>query len=147
MSDAAANGREPPEELDEEFVAGKAWDAGLLRRLIGEARGHGRLFAGTFAILAVLMALEIAGPWILRSAIDGPVSAALAARQQGGDGFDPRMVIEADAADGDALRAFLAQLVARTGAFALPDEEAALGAGRRVFASLDDYQREVLRVG
>jgi len=76
--------RHDDDELDEEFVAGKAWDNQLIGRLIGEARPHARLFAGTFGILAVLFALELSGPWLLRGAIDGPVAGALAARAAGG---------------------------------------------------------------
>jgi ATP-binding cassette subfamily B protein len=70
------------DEIGEEFVAGKAWDGSLVKRLVGEARPHARLFAGTFAILAVLFAFELAGPWILRQAIDGPVRAAMEARPE-----------------------------------------------------------------
>lgn len=80
------------EELGEEFVAGKAWDGKLMRRLMSEARPHARLFMGTFAILGALFALELVGPWILRSAIDGPVGEGLAARAQAeaaGTIFDP----------------------------------------------------------
>ena len=80
------------EELDEEFVAGKAWDGNLVRRLMREARPHARMFVGTFAILAALFVLELAGPWLLRGAIDGPVEAALGARadaEAAGAVFDP----------------------------------------------------------
>ena len=80
------------EELDEEFVAGKAWDGNLVRRLMREARPHARMFVGTFAILAALFVLELAGPWLLRGAIDGPVEAALGARAEAeaaGAVFDP----------------------------------------------------------
>ena len=79
------------EELGEEFVAGKAWDGQLVRRLIGEARPHAGLFLGTFGILAVLFVLELASPWILRRSIDGPVTEALAAQdaaRAGGTVFD-----------------------------------------------------------
>jgi ATP-binding cassette subfamily B protein len=81
VSSARAKGAEEHEELDEEFVAGKAWDAPLLRRLLGEARPHRRLFAGTFAVLAALLALELLGPWIIGRAFDG----VIAARARGAD--------------------------------------------------------------
>jgi ATP-binding cassette subfamily B protein len=79
----AQDKRRESDELGEEFVAG-AWDTQLLLRLAREARPQARLFAGTFAVLAALFVLELAGPWILRSAIDGPVADALAARAAGG---------------------------------------------------------------
>ena len=80
------------DELDEEFVAGKAWDAQLIRRLLLEARPHWRLFAGTFGVLAVLFALELAGPWLIGATIDGPVAAAAEARAAAPDPghFDAR---------------------------------------------------------
>ena len=81
VSGVAMGSRRDDEELDEEFVAGKAWDTQLVSRLLREARPHARLFLATFGILAVLFALELAGPWILRGAIDGPVAAALAAHK------------------------------------------------------------------
>ncbi len=71
--------REELSEIGDEFVVG-AWDSHLVRRLLREARPHARLFAGTFGVLVTLFLLELAGPWILRKAIDGPVSAALRAR-------------------------------------------------------------------
>lgn len=83
MSRTAKTKRKVDDDLDEtpeEFVAGKAWDSSLAARLAREARPHWKLFAGTFAVLTALFALELAGPWILRSAIDGPVSSAIAAR-------------------------------------------------------------------
>ncbi|HVS11471.1 MAG TPA: ABC transporter ATP-binding protein [Planctomycetota bacterium] len=80
---------ERPEDIGEEFVVSRAWDAALVRRLLREARPHARLFAGTFAVLAVLFVLEI-GAWrVLRGAIDGPVSAAVVAHQAAPEAFDP----------------------------------------------------------
>ncbi len=80
--------RADDEEIGEEFVAGKAWDGQLVRRLMEEARPHARLFAGTFAILSMLFVLELAGPWVIRGAIDGPVAAALEARQAADADYD-----------------------------------------------------------
>jgi len=71
---------EDDDDAPEEFVAGKVWDVRLALRLAREARAHWRLFAGTFGVLAVLFGLELAGPWILREAIDGPVLGAVAER-------------------------------------------------------------------
>jgi ATP-binding cassette subfamily B protein len=79
---------EPDDEIGEEFVAGKAWDGQLVRRLVGEARPHANLFYGAFAILFALFVLELAGPGIIRGAIDGPVAAALEAREGDAAGYD-----------------------------------------------------------
>lgn len=67
----------------DEMVTTKGWDTSLVWRLMREVRGHRWLFAGSFGVLAVLFLLELAGPWILRGAIDGPVNAALAAKSSG----------------------------------------------------------------
>jgi ATP-binding cassette subfamily B multidrug efflux pump len=74
-------------EIGDEFVVGSAWDGRLVRRLLREARPHARLFARTFAVLAVLFVLELAGPWVLREAIDGPVAAAVEARATAPESF------------------------------------------------------------
>jgi ATP-binding cassette subfamily B protein len=73
-----------------EIVAGKAWDSAVLARLWGFARPHRTQFALSFAILATLFGLELAGPWMLKHAIDGPVQAADEARRalEGAD-LDP----------------------------------------------------------
>jgi len=63
-----------------EVVAGKAWDSAVLARLWRFARPHRSQFVLSFAILAILFALELAGPWMLKHAIDGPVRAADEAR-------------------------------------------------------------------
>ncbi len=70
-------------DTPEEMVVGKAWDSTLARRLWREARPHHGLFYGAFAVLAVLFVLEMAGPWIIRNAIDGPVAEVIALRAQG----------------------------------------------------------------
>jgi ATP-binding cassette, subfamily B, multidrug efflux pump len=77
--DGRPPGAKKPDAIDE-IVAVKGWDTSLVRRLMREARPHKRLFVGAFGVLAALFLLELAGPWILRSAIDGPVREALAAR-------------------------------------------------------------------
>lgn len=73
-----------------EEVAGKAWDSAMLARLWRFARPHRAKFAASFALLGGLFALELAAPWMLKHAIDGPVRAALAARAAAAEGaFDP----------------------------------------------------------
>ena len=79
-----------PDELEKDEVATKAWDSAVLRRLWRFARPHWGKFVACFGVLGVLFFLELAAPWMLKSAIDGPVSAGQAARNaaEGGE-FDP----------------------------------------------------------
>lgn len=63
----------------DEVVASKAWDSALFRRLVTYARPHARLFFTSFLVILGLFALELAGPYVLRQAIDGPVADALTA--------------------------------------------------------------------
>lgn len=65
-------------EIHEEVVSSKAWDHSLFLRLLQFARPHRGLFVGSFAVLVILMVLELCGPWIWRRALDGPVAASLA---------------------------------------------------------------------
>ncbi len=60
----------------DEVIATKAWDSAVLGRLWRFARPHRRQFAVSSGILLVLFFLELAAPWMLKSAIDGPVQAA-----------------------------------------------------------------------
>lgn len=88
-----AGGTQDDDEPVEEFVGGRVWDSKLALRLAREAKPHWKLFAGAFAVLAVLFALELAGPWILRSAIDGPVQGAIADRAaNGGSAVSPERI-------------------------------------------------------
>ncbi len=61
------------------------------------------------------------------------------------DRFDPRRLAEA-ASPVDALRALLGLILSGSHATELPDRDAALGDPFRFFASLADYEREVLNV-
>jgi hypothetical protein len=63
------------------------------------------------------------------------------------DRFDPRPLAPGAAGPLEALRAFVEQVLARSGAAPLPDAEAARAAPLRRFADLESYQREVLEVG
>ena len=71
---------------DRELVATKAWDTALFRRLLTFARPHARLFVVSFLVILGLFALELAGPYVLRQAIDGPVAEALASAPTTADG-------------------------------------------------------------
>lgn len=64
-----------------------------------------------------------------------------------GDGFDPRMVIEAPDDRAEALSCFLKELLQRCDAIALPNRDAVLAQQPVRFESLDTYTRELLQVG
>ena len=66
----------PKDDPHDEYVATKAWDSSLLKRLLVFARPHKREFVLSFLVLACLFALELAGPMMWRRALDGPVAAA-----------------------------------------------------------------------
>ena len=68
------------DEDEEDLVATKAWDSAVLKRLSRFAKPHARWFALSFLVLLGVFGLELLGPWILTSAIDGPIRAARAAR-------------------------------------------------------------------
>ena len=53
---------------------------GFLRRLWPFVRPYRRGFAACLAILLLSFALELLGPWLLRLAIDGPMRATTAPR-------------------------------------------------------------------
>ncbi|MBL8859705.1 MAG: ABC transporter ATP-binding protein [Planctomycetes bacterium] len=76
MSAAQKNADDPFDD----YVATKSWDSSLLRRLLRFVRPHAGLFVKSFVVLSVLFALDLVGPWLWKRAIDGPVSAAVAAR-------------------------------------------------------------------
>ncbi len=82
---------DPPDEI----VATKAWDTAVVRRLLVFARPHRRKFVACFAVLVGLFLLQLSPPWILRSAIDGPVSAAQEARVAAGSAFDAAPYVRA----------------------------------------------------
>ncbi len=64
-----------------------------------------------------------------------------------GDQFDARMVMLGEADSTQALRSLLGEILERSGAVPLPDPDSALGIRIRAFATLADYEREVLHVG
>lgn len=67
---------------DPELVATKAWDSKLLWRLIGWARPHRGQFFASGVVLLALFGVELAGPYLWRLALNGPV---LDAVEEGGD--------------------------------------------------------------
>ncbi len=77
------------EPHEDDIVATKAWDTAVIRRLARYARPHSRMFFVSFLVLIGVFALQLAGPWIIKSAIDGPVLEAEEARLAAGtDAFD-----------------------------------------------------------
>lgn len=60
------------------------------------------------------------------------------------DAFDPAAVLSDRSGGEDALGDLLGALLDRSGAVPLPDPDSALGTRPRAFASLEDYEREVL---
>ncbi len=57
----------------DEMVATKAWDSRLLWRLLHWARPHWPHFVASLGVLAGLFAVQLAGPYVWRLALDGPV--------------------------------------------------------------------------
>jgi membrane associated rhomboid family serine protease len=88
-----------------------------------------------------IVVIDLALGW--RELGDGPLR-VLRLRS---DGFDPRALAPGVAEPGAALRAFLSELLRRSGATALPDPDAARGRPFRVFPDLASYEGEVLQVG
>lgn len=64
------------EEEEEERDLGIKLDREHLLRLWGFIRPHIRLFIYAFFVLMILFALDLAGPYIVRRVIDGPVESA-----------------------------------------------------------------------
>lgn len=62
------------------------------------------------------------------------------------DQFDPTRLVASSDTPTLALRAFLAVLLERSGALALPDRSAVVGSSFRVFKFMRTYQRRVLKV-
>lgn len=55
-------------------VLGRAWDGRLMRRLWRHARPHGGLIALCLLLLLLVSAVQLAQPWLLKEAIDGPIA-------------------------------------------------------------------------
>jgi len=60
----------------DELVATKAWDSTVMRRLWPYVRPHRRHFAVSFLVLLGVFAMQLLGPWLIRGAVDGPVTSA-----------------------------------------------------------------------
>jgi ATP-binding cassette subfamily B protein len=58
----------------EEEVLGKAYDARLMRRIYGYLLPHRRLVAQSAIFLFLVSAAQLAQPWLIKQAIDGPIA-------------------------------------------------------------------------
>jgi hypothetical protein len=123
-------------------------EEGVVLHLLG-----GRRARVEYAKIEALAVAELkglaAGPVVVVDLVlnwSGRGDGALRVVRLRSDAFDPRMVIEAPADAGEAFRAFLSELLARSNAIPLPDPDSALGVTLRAFDSLEAYQREVLQV-
>jgi ATP-binding cassette subfamily B protein len=58
----------------EEDAPGRAYDAGLMRRFSRYLRPYAGLVAATVLLMLLRIAADLAGPLILRAAVDGPVA-------------------------------------------------------------------------
>jgi ATP-binding cassette subfamily B protein len=85
---ASTKAKSKPSKLQEgddpfdEYVVSKAWDSSLMRRLLRFVKPHAGLFVGSFVVLGVLFVLDLLGPWMWKQALDGPVTAAIEARNR-----------------------------------------------------------------
>ncbi|MBI1849030.1 MAG: ABC transporter ATP-binding protein [Planctomycetes bacterium] len=71
------------EEINpEDEVIGKAIDARLVRRLAGFMRPHAKLFAVSVVSLLVVAGLRLLGPWLVKRAVDGPLTVGLKAADE-----------------------------------------------------------------
>ncbi|MCA9737347.1 MAG: ABC transporter ATP-binding protein [Gemmatimonadota bacterium] len=64
-----------PAPVQEEEALGKAYDARLMRRLLGYLRPHLPLVALAIVVLVAASALEVVGPWLTQRAIDDAIPA------------------------------------------------------------------------
>ncbi len=64
------------QQHDDEIL-GKAFDRVLMRRLLGYVRPHRKLFFTTVATVIVASGVSLLGPYLVRLAIDGPLTGAV----------------------------------------------------------------------
>ncbi|MGE5527943.1 MAG: ABC transporter ATP-binding protein [Patescibacteria group bacterium] len=64
-----------PDDFREEEDLGKAYDARLMRRLLGYAKPHWRSLCLALAMLAVIVGVELTRPYIIKIAIDDHILA------------------------------------------------------------------------
>jgi len=69
----------------EEDRPGKAFDRGLMARLFAHALPYGRLMALALGLLLATSGLDLAGPFIVKWTIDGPLAAAISRDRSPGE--------------------------------------------------------------
>lgn len=86
--DAKARSGPARDHHDDEVDVGALYNKRALRRLLAFARPHRAPLLGSVALLVTGLFFKLAGPWIVRLVIDGPVSAAAAGVAEQGAAFD-----------------------------------------------------------
>ncbi|HKY33260.1 MAG TPA: ABC transporter ATP-binding protein [Candidatus Polarisedimenticolia bacterium] len=71
---SAPHGGAPGRSHHDEEVLGKAYDARLMRRIGRYVLPHRRLVAGSLALLLLVSAVQLAQPYLIKLAIDGPIA-------------------------------------------------------------------------
>ena len=71
----AMHGASPAGSHHDEEVLGKAYDARLMRRILGYIVPHRRLVGLSAIFLFLVSAAQLAQPWLIKLAIDGPIQA------------------------------------------------------------------------
>jgi hypothetical protein len=121
-------------------------EQGLVMRELASDRRARLDFRSIEAVAVAEVAGLAADPVLVIDLVLKPSAVGRRARhvlRMRGDAFDPAALAPGPDA-GEALRSFLAELLGRTRAVPLPEPESALGIRPRGFASLADYEREVL---
>jgi hypothetical protein len=121
-------------------------EQGLVMRELASDRRARLDFRSIEAVAVAEVAGLAAHPVLVIDLVLKPSAAGRRARhvlRMRGDAFNPAALAPGPDA-GEALRSFLAELLGRTRAVPLPEPDSALGIRPRGFASLADYEREVL---
>ena len=66
--------RRPSDPFHEDPIVGKAFDRDLMRRLLRYALPYKGPMALAFTVLVVVTVCGLAGPFVIKEAIDGPLS-------------------------------------------------------------------------
>ena len=66
-----------PQSFHEDFKVGKAFDRGLMRRLLRYALPHRKLVVLALLLLIFVTLGSLVGPFIIQRAIDGPLNTSV----------------------------------------------------------------------
>src|SRR5574338_863520 len=64
----------PPNQFDDDEILGKAYDGRLMRRLSVFLKPYWRMLLVATSLMFLSALVELAPPYLLRSAIDGPIA-------------------------------------------------------------------------